>query len=142
LSDTFRAWKAQGGIFVGHNFAKYDAPLFEKETARFGCPFEFDHDHVVDTGMLVKGAQLGLYMYEAETPREFYLRVCNVRSKVRWSLDRHCYTAYNLGSSGIKATDAHDAVTDCILTHTLLEVLRGKETEVRAWQTHPWKVAQ
>lgn len=124
VSDMMQEWLKSGMIVVGHNLHRFDIPLFEIESAEFGKPFKFTSNSLIDTGMLVKGSQLGMFMRERETLRSFYDRVSSVRSHVKWSLDRHCYAAYGLGSSGVRLDDAHDAAADCRLTHWLLETLR------------------
>jgi DNA polymerase III epsilon subunit-like protein len=124
VADMMHRWVKEGMIVVGHNLHRFDIPLFEIESAEFGKPFKFTSDSIIDTGMLVKGSQLGMFMRERETLRSFYDRVSSVRSRVKWSLDKHCYATYGLGSSGVRLDDAHDAAADCRLTHWLLETLR------------------
>jgi len=124
VSDMMQEWVKNGMIVVGHNLHRFDIPLFEIESAEFGKPFKFTSDSIIDTGMLVKGSQLGMFMREKESLRSFYDRVSSVRARVKWSLDRHCYATYGLGSSGVRLEDAHDAAADCKLTHWLLETLR------------------
>jgi DNA polymerase III epsilon subunit-like protein len=122
--DMMQKWVDDGLSIVGHNLYKFDIPLFQIESAEFGKPFRFDTEGVIDTGMMVKAAQLGANVKEKETLRGFYSRISEIRAKAKWSLDRHCYDTYNLGRSGVKKTDAHDAANDCRLTHCLLETLR------------------
>jgi DNA polymerase III epsilon subunit-like protein len=123
--DTMEAFRANGFLYAGHNMVSFDAPFLEREAMLFGRPFKFGDNEILDTGMLVKAARLGMYFNPSDTLRSFSRRVSEVRAKgVYWSLDRYCYDAYNLGRSGIKKGDAHDASVDCLLTHTLLETLR------------------
>jgi len=122
--SMMQRWVDDGLSIVGHNLYKFDIPLFQIESAEFGTPFRFDTDGVIDTGMMVKAAQLGANVKDGETLRGFYSRISEIRAKVKWSLDRHCYDVYNLGRSGVNKTDAHDAANDCRLTHCLLETLR------------------
>lgn len=123
--DIFMDWRSKGRMFAGHNLMAFDAPLIERETAGVGIPFKFGDNEIIDTGMLVKAAQLGMYMRPEETLRSFWVRVSQVIAKgIYWSLDRHCYTAYNLTKYGLSLDKAHDAEADCRLSHFLLEELR------------------
>jgi DNA polymerase III epsilon subunit-like protein len=125
LVDILRDWQKRGLMFVGHNLMAFDVPLFEREAHSLGVDFKFDGNKVLDTGMLVKAAQLGMFMRDSETLRDFWLRVSEVRAKgIKWSLAGHCYTAYNLGKYGLPLEKAHDAEADCQLSHFLLEELR------------------
>lgn len=126
VSKILTDWRSTGNMFVGHNIMAFDAPMFELESTIQGCPFKFEANEVVDTGMLVKAAQLGMYMDGRESLRDFYRRVAEVRAKgVYWSLDRHCYPKYDLERrTGISKDSSHDAGVDCVLSHAVLEALK------------------
>lgn len=126
LLDQFLQWRRQGGMFCGHNIMAFDAPFLELEAKLLGREFKFGDDEVIDTGMLVKAAQLGMFMRDDECLRSFYLRVSGVFAKgIFWSLDNHCYDTYGLEKrSGITRAQAHDAEADCKLTSALLETLK------------------
>ena len=127
--EQLESWRKDGAVFVGHNLMNFDAPFLEYETTILGCPFRFRDNEVVDTGMLVKAAQLDMFFRnEQESLRSFYKRVSEVRrSGLYWSLDRYCFDAYNLQKYGIKRCDAHDAGVDCELTHYLLNELKVQQ---------------
>lgn len=126
IYQTVIDWRASGGLFAGHNVWNFDACRIEADFRKLGHSFKFLPDEVVDTGMLVKASRLGTVPLPNETLEAFYRRINGVRAKgVYWSLDRYCYDAYELGTSGIAKGEAHDAGADCELTHTLLEKLRA-----------------
>jgi DNA polymerase III epsilon subunit-like protein len=126
ILDTLEAFRSNGLMYVGHNMINFDAPFLERESAAIGRPFKFGPNEILDTGMLVKAARMGMYFNRDDTLRSFSKRVSEVRAKgIYWSLDRYCFDTYGLGAaSGIKKEDAHDASVDCLLTHHLLERLR------------------
>jgi len=127
IVELFEDWQKAGAMFVGHNMMAFDAPLFERECGRAERPFKFGENEILDTGMLVKAIQLGMTFRLNDTLRSFGKWVSNVRARgVYWSLDRYCYAQYKLKElSGIDKDAAHDAAVDCLLTHYLLERLRG-----------------
>ena len=128
IFDTFKTFRANRLMFVGHNLINFDIPFFERDSRLSGDPFIFGDNEVLDTGMLVKSIRLGMYFDPADSLRAYAKRVCGVHAKgVYWSLDRFCYDHYGLGErSGIRKEDTHDAGVDCLLTHHLLEVLRER----------------
>lgn len=130
IFDTFATYKQNRLMFVGHNLINFDVPFFERESRLAGNPFVFEPNEVIDTGMLVKAAQLGMYFNQTDTLRSFAKRVSGVHaSGVYWALDRYCYDVFGLGTrSGIRKDQAHDAGIDSLLCHHLLEGLRDKAT--------------
>lgn len=122
--DCLKDWKQRGRMLVGHNIVNYDIPLLNKEAARHSLSIDYGENEVIDTGMLVKAAQLGMRMDERDTLLTFFRRVSNKYVKgVFWSLDRHCVPTYGLHKF-VDASKAHDAGVDCDLAHFLLESLR------------------
>lgn len=119
-------WRKDGHMFGGHNIMKFDAPMFELDAHIHGRDFKFGDNEVIDTGMLVKAAQLGMFMNDTDSLRSFYLRVAEVRARgTYWSLDRYCFEKYNLGARcGIDKTQAHDAEIDCVLSNGVFDCLR------------------
>lgn len=119
-------WRSDGFMFGGHNLMKFDAPMFELDAHLHGRDFKFGNNEVIDTGMLVKAAQLGMFMRESDSLRDFYLRVAEVRARgTYWSLDRYCFDKYDLGTRcGIDKTKAHDAEIDCVLSSGVFECVR------------------
>lgn len=128
VCEHFTKWREQGHMFLGHNILAFDAPLIELESQLLGVPWKFRDNEIVDTGMLVKGAQLEMFFRDdAENLRSFYRRVSEVRAKgVYWSLDRHCIDAYGLATYGIDKSKMHDAGEDCVATHFLLSEIRRR----------------
>jgi DNA polymerase III epsilon subunit-like protein len=125
ITNTFEAYRQKRFMFVGHNLMAFDAPLFERECLGLGVPFQFRDDEVIDTGMLVKAAQLKLRFHPGETLGCFYRRVSGIIARgVFWSLDKHCIKTYALDKCGVDCDKAHDAAVDCQLTHHLFEKLR------------------
>lgn len=112
---------------VGHNYVRYDGPIISRHLLRFG------HDpnativggNVFDTGAIEKGRQLNLVPMYGEPMAVYASRVMDVRSRVKWKLDGHCADEYGLWArSGLSPADAHDALSDCHLTHCLFEGMR------------------
>ena len=123
--DFIRSMQKTRKMFLGHNILAFDIPLFQKEAERFGQQLPFGSDEMIDTGALVKAAQLNLSMGPNESLMDFWKRVTSIRARgVFWSLANHCHTAYNLGKYGVDITKAHDAGVDCQLVHFLMEELR------------------
>jgi hypothetical protein len=110
---------------------RFDAPFIEYEIFRSGREFKFEPNSIIDTGMIVKGAQLGMYFNKHDTLRSFAARVCEVHATgVFWALDRHCWGTYRLGErTGLRKEDAHDAGVDCLLTHHVLEAIREEHED-------------
>ena len=121
----FKSCREGGCLLVGHNAIAFDVPMLEMEMQRNGIDFRFGENEVIDTGMLVKASQIGMYFKEQYTLREFSREVHEVRGKIYWGIPSYCYKTYNLGRTGIKLEDAHDAGVDSYLTHLLLESLRA-----------------
>ncbi len=126
VTNIFSDWRRSGKMFGGHNLMAFDAPMYELESKIQNCPFKFGDNEIIDTGMIVKSAQLGMFMRDNESLRDFYIRVSEVRARgIYWSLDRHCYETFELERrTGIKKGQAHDAEIDCVLANGVLEALK------------------
>ena len=124
LVDVLKDWRSQKGMYLGHNIQAFDAILLEVDSKDAGCPFKFNVGEVIDTGMIVKAAQINEYPKDGEPLDYFYTRVARIHSRVKWSLANYCYNEFRLGDSGIGTDDAHDAEVDCKLTAHLFEKLR------------------
>lgn len=122
--DLFTFARAQDRMIVGHNAASFDASMFERECALVGNPFRFDIDLFLDTGMIVKAAQLNIdYIPDRVSLKAWYRRIADIRAPgVRWNLDRFCIGNFGLVKQG--SVKAHDAGGDCVLTHRLFEELK------------------
>lgn len=121
--DLFETARKHGMMFVGHNIASFDAPMFERECTVSGKDFRFGDHEVLDTGMIVKAAQMRGYFDPSLSLKAWARRVAEVRARgIYWNLDRYCTEKFKLMEGG--KVKAHDAMADCILTHRLLEKLR------------------
>lgn len=114
-----------GFPIVGHNLIKFDVPYFEYECRRFGLDFSFPIEGLIDTGMLIKAAKLGLVMPDHETSRQFFSRVGDLRRKgVYYAIERFCVPYWDMvGRYGVDLDEAHAAGYDCWLTALILENL-------------------
>lgn len=112
---------------MGHNIQQFDMPRIAMHTKYLlqAVP-QFNADMVFDTGALEKGRQLNMAPHHGESTAEWAMRVLKVRAKgVKWKLDTHCAEVHDLWTkSGLSPLDAHDAMSDCILTHYLFESFR------------------
>lgn len=121
--ELFEAARRVGMMFVGHNIFSFDSRMLERECILMGKKFKFGDDEIVDTGMIVKAAQIGVYIQDGMTLRDWALRVADIRARgVMWSLDRYCIPTYDLNRFG--PFKSHDAMGDCQTTHHLLGVLK------------------
>ncbi len=125
--DMLKDHQDAGGYFVTHNGIAYDAPMCVEHFKRFlGKDFEFNLDHIVDTGMLAKAAQIDKYPYGNESMTSFYKRIKDIRSKQQWKLTPICVDRYQLNDRlDLDMRGAHTAGFDCLLTHLLAERFRN-----------------
>jgi len=126
LADTIRMALDNGLAIVGHNLCTFDLVLLSRAiTDLTGRPLLIPTNKVFDTGMLEKGRQLNNVPSAFEDQVQWFTRIANTRSKVKWKLDGWCADLYDLwGKSGLDVTAAHDAMSDCILTHHLYQSLK------------------
>jgi len=113
-------------MFVGHNVYGFDCPFLEADFEHHGHDFKFDDSESIDTGMIFKASQLFLAPADNETLGQFYRRVGNVRSRVKWNL---AFAIRRLGLDmkfGLDLSKAHSADVDCRFTHILFEELRSR----------------
>lgn len=113
-------------MFVGHNIAKFDCPFLEADFKHHGHSFEFGESESIDTGMIFKASQLFVAPADHESLGQFFHRVSEVRSRMKWNLP---FAIRRLGLDmkfGIDLSKAHDAGFDCKMTYYLLEDLRQK----------------
>jgi DNA polymerase III epsilon subunit-like protein len=126
LASILRDGVKHGLALVGHNLAAFDLVLLSRHIRdltpeRLLIPVTA----VYDTGMLVKALQLNSVPGAGENPVEWFQRTYNRRAKVKWKLDGWCADTYNLWArSGLDPAAAHDALSDCLLTHHLFTALR------------------
>ena len=122
LASLVRSAATNGWPIVGHNLAGFDLPFIEYEWARLSIPQKFPECCIVDTGILLKAAQLHSRCMEGETPRAFYSRIKDIRAKgVYFSLSVFCAEYWKIPETyGVDMTQAHDAGFDCWLTSVVL----------------------
>lgn len=124
VNDVYRA----GGWIVGHNAYAFDLPLLGYEAARYSTPFIVDRlsHRLIDTGLLAKAAQIsyrGPLLPDATEDRtRYYRRVRDIRSRVKWNIT-YCWDFYDVATVAhdVDPSSAHDAGTDCLLTHFILK---------------------
>jgi DNA polymerase III epsilon subunit-like protein len=126
LAGTLRTALTNGLSLVGHNLCAYDLVLLSRAVTNLtGESLLIPTDRVFDTGMMVKAKQLNNVPNDGENQLQWFQRVYNTRSRVKWKLDGYCADTYDLwGKSGLDPTAAHDALSDCILTHHLFQSLK------------------
>jgi DNA polymerase III epsilon subunit-like protein len=127
--NLFLHARQNGHFFVAHNGYHFDGRFIEEHFSTFlAGDFKFGDYELYDSGMVEKGAQAGMGPWEGESVRDFSMRVAKTWLKgVKWSLDNHCVPKYNLGEKmEISQSQAHDASTDCLLTHALFEEHRNE----------------
>ena len=126
LATMLRDGLANGLALVGHNMCTFDLPLISRMVKQITCePLLIPAAAVWDTGMLEKARQIGNMPSAYDNQVQWFQRVNGIRSKVKWRLDGHCADQYDLWArSGLDPTAAHDALSDCILTHHLFQCLR------------------
>lgn len=118
--------RAEWGL-MGHNIQQFDMPRIAMHVqSLLQIEPQFNADLIFDTGALEKGRQLNMAPHHGESTAEWALRILRVRARgVKWKLDTHCAEVHDLWTrSGLSPLDAHDAMSDCILTHHLFESFR------------------
>lgn len=123
LVEALEEGRRRKCMVLGHNFVSFDALFLSAEARRANCAFQFEADDVLDTGMLVKAQRLQEGMRATETLREFFRRVYNIRSHLKWGLD-WCHENYGLKEFTAARGAMHDAGDDCLRTHYVFERLR------------------
>ena len=115
-----------GWPILGHNIVRLDIPFLEYEAEKIGgVKLEINPEMVIDTGMLVKGDQCGSKIGKSETIVDFYRKIENKRSRVKWSLDDYCVPRYQLDTTyGVDVTKQHgNAGYDCWVNNCLVREL-------------------
>jgi len=123
LVEMLMSMRAGRGMVMGHNFAAFDAEFLINEARRAGIMFQFLPNEILDTGILVKAHQLHESIAPGEDLRQFYARISNISSRVKWGLD-YCYVPFGLDKLLPPRGQAHGAGDDCLRTHYVFERLR------------------
>lgn len=124
LLPLLQLYRSGRCMFVGHNFQKFDGPFLDHEFSEAGIDFQFVPGEVIDTGMFFKAASLNTLPAVDETLSDFFYRIAETRSRVKWNL-AYAIQHFEVDKrADIDLSKAHDAGVDCRLTHLLLEELR------------------
>lgn len=123
LVDLYRD---SGCMFVGHNFASFDAHFMHHDFKRHGFDCSFALEECIDTGVLFKAAQMGVRPTPFESLAKFQTRVRNSRSRVKWRLEIAVDILDLAKTHQLDMTAAHDAGFDCKITHLVFEELRRR----------------
>lgn len=138
ILEAYREWfgdcNQSQAFLVTHNGYAFDCRFFEHHFQSYlpvdplGVPFQFADNNILDTGCLLKAAQLAMTPAPHETLRAFFARVANRRAKgVRWSLNEYAVPLFGLGQAGeLSDAQAHDAGYDSYVTHLLLSRMRAE----------------
>lgn len=125
LSQLLHKAQDSGASFLGHNISGFDKKHIEIETARYGAPFKFTPHSIIDTGALVKAAQIPeLRPLPDEDLDTFFRRVHHHKQfGIYWKLYPYCYDLFQLARFSCD-TGAHDAGVDCEMTHWVYQTLK------------------
>ncbi len=126
LCDVIQDAHKDGLWVVGHNVLRYDLPVLQNEFFREGLLWIWRDLKVLDTGAVVKAAQISERPHYNESFDGFQLRVLNTPRKVAWSLDKYCVAAYALAEYGVDTRLQHySAGYDCFVTAALCHRLQS-----------------
>lgn len=124
IAAMLAAWDDQETALVGHNLYTFDLPHlaahFEGWLEQSGVPWG---GPLVDTGLIVKAAQLQLFPWPEEGLEEWYVRVRDYHTRVRWALP-WCMETLGIAVDPQRQS-AHSADYDAYMTYRLLEHCRA-----------------
>lgn len=123
LADVIEDFVSNRLMIAGHNVQAYDMRIVKRLCTGIQRELRAGTNMVLDTGMLVKAAQIGMKPGISESLEAFYDRVAQLPRTIKWSLDRYCYSAFQLHRF-LPKDKMHDAAADCIASHLVLEELR------------------
>ena len=138
LNDLLAFLSKDKSPILGHNIRSFDLghlgvacmkyPSLDKQMFEAA----FAPARIIDTGVIVKAAQMNRVFFPNETAVEFMEGIRNERIRsLRWSL------AYVVEQLGLTLTgNAHDALIDCLTLHNLITriieaVESGKEIQAK-----------
>ena len=128
--QLFEMIRDEGGLYVMHNGWQCDVKFLEAAFEEWiNDPFVFAPHEVIDTGALVKAAQMHLRPKAEESMKDYFLRVVRAAAPgVLWSLDGFCLEAYGLDKKyELTREDIHAAGMDAYAACCLLKELRAGE---------------
>jgi len=125
VADIIGWAKGQGMMIVGHNLFRFDLPYLKIEMAHYNLDLNVKQEEVLDTGVFVKGMQVGSIPGDTERLYEYCRRIMSLPVKgVRYNLANYCVQRFGLGMKyNISSEKAHDAGYDCYLTHLVIQEL-------------------
>lgn len=126
LDTILRQGLDNGLSLIGHNMAAFDLVLLSRHIRELTSkPLLIPTTLVWDTGMLEKARQMNSVPNADEDQVAWFQRTYHRRARVKWKLDGHCAETYGLWArSGLDPAAAHDAGSDCLLTHHLFQALQ------------------
>jgi DNA polymerase III epsilon subunit-like protein len=129
--EFFSELQSQGEIFAAHNGWNFDVEMLQAHFEGFLLdPFTFHEDQILDTGAIEKASQMigdpRTLPTDQDTLKSYFKRVAYMRAPgVKWRLDDHCVTRYDLARRhNLDTTKAHSAGYDAYVLHLLMEEYR------------------
>ena len=111
------------GMIISHNGIRFDRLFLDEEYKRFRLK-PTDKHHFLDTAALFKGWRLGMLdLLEDMSFYDFANRVLETRAYGLYFNLGHCCKVLDIDTSDLG--DAHRASVDVVMTHRVLEKLRG-----------------
>lgn len=126
ILDLVQLYRDSRCMFIGHNFISFDAHFMHHDFGRDGFDCVFNIDECVDTGVMVKAAQMGVSPGPFETLSKFQARIRATRKRVKWNLTFSAEILELEKMYSIDMSSAHDAGFDCKVTHLVFEELRRR----------------
>jgi len=117
-------------ILVLHNGWAFDVEFIKAAIHNWlHIQWEFHPGLVYDSGIMEKASQLTSAFspmpQENESMRDWASRIYAARAAVKWNLDQHCASRYNLlPQVGVMQADMHKAASDSLVIHALVEAHR------------------
>ena len=126
VADVISTYVNAGWFLCGQNFTRFDLVWLDWHFKNYGIKCDLPHERLIDTGILIKAAQLNLIQLPHESCKTFYMRAANVRAKgVFYSLERFAVNYWGL-TDKLKldvSKEAHNAGFDAWLTDMILHEL-------------------
>ena len=107
---------------AGANYVKFDFAFLNYWFNYYSIKCDLPRERLIDTGILIKAAQLRRNQAAHESCKEFYVRVAAERAKgVFFSVDWCCKYFGLVEKLGLDMTKAHGAGFDCYITNLVLK---------------------
>jgi DNA polymerase III epsilon subunit-like protein len=130
-----------GLLLAGHNATSFDVPIVVNNLLKVIRPiadvFQFSPDSLLDTGIIVKGAQVpghpDLHWREDDTLLSYQQRIAAAKWKgIKWALDGYCTETFGLTDDTTDPALQHTAGQDAYMTHKLIEIFRSMLPDKKA----------